>query len=133
MVKNENGNKFILKEVHINEGFPNFMKYLKQQKASSTRNKLMKNQFVQSVYVSSLITHQDFSNGHIYNRDLAQSVMNEIGKSMPFVLFTMQKKWQKAFRRNRNNSKTIIMSRIYNFKAVDLGLQNFTYLSILSD
>lgn len=90
-------NSYQLTEVNINSEFPYFMNYLRNQHLSNDKVEMMKNQYAQAVYIAAIVTHSDFSKDNTYRRDTVREVMNQIGRSIPFILFTMQKKWQEEF------------------------------------
>ena len=93
--KDEFKNVYVLKEVILNADFPSFEKYLTSQNLSQRKVKEMKEQFQQAIYISTISVHRDYSSDHSYDKDTVREIMTQIGKSLPFVLFTMQKKWLK--------------------------------------
>ena len=98
--KDEFKNVYVLKEVILNADFPSFEKYLKSQNLSPRKVKEMKEQFQQAIYISAISVHKDYAIDHSYNKEVVRAIMTQIGKSLPFVLFTMQKKWLKELQSN---------------------------------
>jgi len=86
---------YVLKEVNIHKDFPWFLDYLKSQSVSPSKMEEMKQMFELSVYMSALVIHKDFSKNHSYDRDTVRIVMKQLAKSLPFTIFTMQKRWLK--------------------------------------
>ncbi len=92
--KDEQEKIYVLKEVIINSDFPYFKQYLQSQNLSPEKMKEMKEQFEQAIYISGICVHKDFSYSN-FPRETVRIIMTQLGKSLPFVLFTMQKKWLK--------------------------------------
>lgn len=93
--KNIVNNSYMLNGIRINGDFPPFYEYLKSQNLSQRKIKQMKDQFIQATYISAISVHKDFALDHSYKRETVRTVMTQLGKSLPFILFTMQKKWLK--------------------------------------
>ncbi|GEM_PF-3511327 len=93
--KDESETAYILKEVNMNADFSGFKDYLKSQSISQRKIEEMKNQFIQALYISAIVVHKDFSTDHSYKRDEVRTVLTQLGRSLPFILFTMQKRWLK--------------------------------------
>lgn len=93
--KNEQNNSYSLKEILMNGDFLPFYDYLKSQNLSQRKINEMKDQFFQATYISALAVHKDFAVDPPYKREIVRTVMTQLGKSLPFILFTMQKKWIK--------------------------------------
>jgi len=95
-VERDNSNThYILKEVNIHKDFAPFMEYLRSQNVSQRKIEEMKKMFELSLYISALVVHKDFSTDHSYKRDAVRMVMTQLAKSLPFTIFTMQKRWLK--------------------------------------
>lgn len=89
--KDEQKNLYILKEILINSDFPPFYDYLKMQNVSERKIEKMKEVLLKATYISALIVHKNFAFDSSYKREEVRTIMNQIGKSLPFVLFTLQK------------------------------------------
>lgn len=95
--RNQQNSHYILKEVNLNEDFSNFKEYLQMQGVMSERKtKEMKDQFLQAIYISALVVHKNFSGDHSYKRESVNMALTQLGKCLPFILFTLQKKWLKG-------------------------------------
>lgn len=87
---------YVLKEVNMNADFPFLIDFIRSQGFSEGKVEETKQMFLQALYISSLVVHKDFSTDHSYKRDNVRLVMTQLAKSLPFTLFTMQKKWLKS-------------------------------------
>lgn len=95
--RDQQNNHYILKEVNMNADFSNFKEYLQLQGVMSERKaKEMKDQFLQAIYISTLVVHKNFSGDHSYKRESVNMTLSQLGHCLPFILFTLQKKWLKG-------------------------------------
>ncbi|MCX7881102.1 MAG: hypothetical protein N2482_01140 [Patescibacteria group bacterium] len=97
-VTEKNNDLYILKEVLINGDFQPLYEYLKQQNLAQKKIDEMKKQFFLATYISALIIHKDFASDSTYKRETVRTVMTKLGKCLPFILFTIQKKWIKELK-----------------------------------
>lgn len=95
--RDQQNSHYILKEVNMNEDFSNFKEYLQLQGVMSERKtKEMKDQFLQAIYISALVVDKNFCGDHSYKRESVNMALTQLGKCLPFILFTLQKKWLKG-------------------------------------